>query len=372
MPWDEGLVNSLVYDAPDPREGRIRGYVPAINEALDYALAADPGVFVMGQGVDDPGAMFGTTRGLAERYGASRVFDTPLSEEAMMGVATGAAMNGMRPVYMHNRPDFILLALNQLVTHAAKVHFMDNGQTSAPMVIWAAIGRGWGSGAQHSQAIQGLLLGVPGLKIVMPSTPYDAKGLLLAAIADNNPVLVFEHRWLMKKDGVVPEEPYIVPIGRAVCRRQGTDLTVVGASHAIELAQRAANRVSRAGVDVEVIDLRTIKPLDHDTIIESVGRTGRLLVVDTGWAIGGVCAEVACVVAERAFEALRAPIRRIALPDVPTPAGATLEAYYYPTEDRMAAAMLELARLQPIRPPVRLKPDTTYYMEATTDHLGAA
>jgi pyruvate/2-oxoglutarate/acetoin dehydrogenase E1 component len=345
MPWDERLVNSLVYDTPDPREGRVAGYVPAINEALDYALGADPRVFVMGQGVDDPGAMFGTTRGLAERHGAHRVFDTPLSEEGLMGVATGAAMNGMRPVYMHNRPDFILLALNQLVTHAAKAHFMDNGQTSVPLVVWAAIGRGWGSGAQHSQAIQGLLIGVPGLKIVMPSTPYDAKGLLLAAIADNNPVLVFEHRWLMKKEGCVPVEPYIVPLGRAVCRRRGGDLTVVGASHAIELALRAAHQVSRAGVDVEVIDLRTIKPLDHDTILESVRRTGRLLAVDTGWAMGGVCAEVAAVVAERAFEALRAPIRRLALPDVPTPAGATLENYYYPNEDRMAAAMVELSSL---------------------------
>ena len=343
MPWDEALVNSLVYDAPESHGGRVINYVSAVTEALDYALREDPRVFLMGQGVDDPSAMFGTTRGLAERYGPERVFDTPVSEEGMTGIAAGAAMNGMRPVYMHNRPDFILLAFNQLVTHASKIHFMDNGQTSVPMVVWAAIGRGWGSGAQHSQAIQGMLIGVPGIKIVMPSTPYDAKGLLLAAIADNNPVLVLEHRWLMKKDGVVPEEPYLVPIGKAVCRRRGRDLTVVGASHAIELAERAAAEVSRVGVDVEVIDLRTIKPLDHEAIIESVRRTGRLLVVDTGWAIGGVCAEVACVVAERAFDALRAPVRRVGLPDVPTPAGKTLETYYYPDVNRMAAAMTELA-----------------------------
>jgi acetoin:2,6-dichlorophenolindophenol oxidoreductase subunit beta len=343
MPWDEALVNSLTYDAPDASAGRVVSYVSAVREALDYALREDPRVFVMGQGVDDPSAMFGTTRGLAEQFGHSRVFDTPVSEESMTGIAAGAAMNGMRPVYMHNRPDFILLAFNQLVTHASKIHFMDAGQTSVPMVIWAAIGRGWGSGAQHSQAIQGLLLGVPGLKIVMPSTPYDAKGLLLAAIADNNPVLVFEHRWLMKKDGIVPAEPYIVPIGKAVCRRKGRDLTVVGASHAIELAERAADEVARMGIDVEVIDLRTIKPLDQDTVIESVRRTGRLLVVDTGWATGGVCAEVGFLVAERAFDSLRAPIRRIGLPDVPTPAGKTLETYYYPDAARMASAMTELA-----------------------------
>jgi pyruvate dehydrogenase E1 component beta subunit len=191
MPWDEGLVNSLVYDRPDPGEGRIVSYSRAINEALTIALQQDPSVFVLGQGVDDPTAMFGTTRDLAARFGPDRVFDTPLSEEGMMGVSTGAAMNGMRPVFMHNRPDFVLLAFNQLVTHAAKFHFMDNGQTTVPLVVWAAIGRGWGSGAQHSQAIHGMLLGVPGLKIVMPSTPYDAKGLLLSAILDNNPVCVF-------------------------------------------------------------------------------------------------------------------------------------------------------------------------------------
>ena len=344
MPWDEALVNSLVYDTPDASNGRVTGYVDAVREALDQALAGDPDVFVMGQGVDDPGAMFGTAKGLAETYGSHRVFDTPLSEEGLTGIATGAAMNGMRPVYMHNRPDFILLTFNQLVSHATKFHFMDNGQTTVPMVIWAAIGRGWGSGAQHSQAIQGLLLGVPGLKIVMPSTPYDAKGLLLAAIADNNPVLVIEHRWLMKKSGVVPVEPYIVPIGKAVCRRRGRDLTVVGASHAIELAERAAIEVSKAGVDVEVIDLRTIKPLDRDAIVESVRRTGRLVVVDTGWEMGGVCAEVACLANEHAFDALRAPVRRIGLPDVPTPAGSALEQYYYPDVARMASAFVEVAR----------------------------
>src|SRR5882762_5179363 len=294
MPWDEGLVNSLVYDAPDPREGRVLGYIAAIREALDIALESDPAVFVLGQGVDDPGSMFGTTKGLHLKYGRARVFDTPLSEEGMMGVSAGEAMNGMRPVYLHNRPDFILLAMNQLVTHAAKLHFMDNGQTTVPMVVWAAIGRGWGSGAQHSQAIHGMLLGVPGLKIVMPSTPHDAKGLLLSAIVDNNPVLVFEHRWLMKKDGIVPEGYYTVALGKGIYRRRGADLTIVGASHAIELAQQAANKVAAERIDCEVIDLRTIKPLDQAIIEESLKKTGRLLVVDTSWMTGGVCAEIGC------------------------------------------------------------------------------
>jgi pyruvate/2-oxoglutarate/acetoin dehydrogenase E1 component len=339
MPWDEGLVNSLVYEGPDPAEGRVLSYVKAVNESLSLALEHDPGVFVLGQGVDDPSAMFGCTRGLQEAFGPERVFDTPVAEESMMGMCTGAAMNGMRPVYMHNRPDFILLAFNQLVTHASKFHFMDNGQTTVPMVVWAAIGRGWGSGAQHSQAIQGLLMGVPGLKIVMPSTPADAKGLLLSAIADNNPVLFFEHRWLMKKDGIVPEGFYQVPLGKGVYRRRGKDLTVVGASHAIELAGQAAGQLAKEGIDVEVIDLRTLKPLDEAIIEESLAKTGRLVVVDTGWAMGGVCAEIGCLAAEKWFHLLKAPIRRIGLPDIPTPAGFTLEQFYYPSVDRMKAVM---------------------------------
>jgi pyruvate/2-oxoglutarate/acetoin dehydrogenase E1 component len=344
MPWDEGLVNSLVYDRPDPKEGRVVSYAQAINEALSLALENDPNVFVLGQGVDDPTAMFGTTRGLRARFGHTRVFDTPLSEEAMMGVSTGAAMNGMRPIFMHNRPDFVLLAFNQLVTHASKFHFMDNGQTTVPLVVWAAIGRGWGSGAQHSQAIHGMLLGVPGLKIVMPSTPYDAKGLLLSAILDNNPVCVFEHRWLMKKDGVVPEGFYRVPIGKGIYRRRGKDVTIVGASHAIELALQAASQLAGEAIDAEVIDLRTIKPLDEHIILESLHKTGRLLVVDTAWMKGGLCAEIGCLAAEKGFADLKAPVVRIGLPDVPTPAGFTLEQFYYPDTARIAEAVRRLAR----------------------------
>lgn len=344
MPWDEGLVNSLVYDRPNPAEGRVASYVQAINEAFVLALDQNPGVFVFGQGVDDPSAMFGTTRGLHERFGRRRVFDTPLSEEAMMGVATGAAMNGMRPVYMHNRPDFVLLAFSQLVTHATKFHYMDNGQTTVPLVVWAAIGRGWGSGAQHSQAIQGLLLGVPGLKIVMPSTPHDAKGLLLSAIMDNNPVCVFEHRWLMKKDGIVPEGFYRVPIGKAICRRAGRDVTIVGASHAIELALQAAASLAEEGIEAEIIDLRTIKPLDEDLVLESLRKTGRIVVVDTAWMKGGVCAEVGCLAAERGYAHLRAPVARVGLPDIPAPAGYTLEQFFYPDAARIAAAARDLVR----------------------------
>ena len=208
----------------------------------------------------------------------------------------------------------------------------------------AAIGRGWGSGAQHSQAIQGMLLGVPGLKIVMPSTPYDAKGLLLSAILDNNPVCVFEHRWLMKKDGIVPEGFYRVPIGKGIRRREGRDVSIVGASHAIELGLQAAKLLADEGIEADVIDLRTIKPLDEQIILESLERTGRLVVVDTAWMKGGVCAEVGCLAAEKGFSFLNAPVARVGLPDIPTPAGYTLEQFYYPDAAKIASAARQLVR----------------------------
>src|SRR3989338_7630639 len=330
MLWDEKLVVANA-EKKDPvnQDGRVIGSVEAIREALSYKMDEDKKVFLLGQGVDDPGGMFGVTKGFKEMYGAARVFDTPVSEEGMTGICVGAAMTGMRPVYFHNRPDFLLLTFNQLVNHASKIHWMDNGQSSVPMVIWAAIGRGWGSGPQHSQAIQGLLLGVPGLKIVMPSTPFDAKGLMAAAILDNNPVIIIEHRWLMKQSGVVPKEDYAISFGKGIYRRRGKDLTIVGTSHAIHLALSAANQLAQEkNIQADVIDLRTIQPLDENIIFESLAETGRLMVVDTGWAKGGVCAEVGCLIAEKGFHYLKAPIKRVGLPDCHSPAGYDLEQFY--------------------------------------------
>ena len=328
MPWAQKLISSKANDTLTPEQGRVIPYVDALHEALTLALELDPKVLVLGQGVNDPKGMFGVTTGLHEKYGMDRVFDTPLSEEGMTGICTGASMNGLRPVYMHNRPDFLLLAFNQIVSHASKIHYMDNGETKVPLVIWSAIGRGWGSGSQHSQAIQGLLLGVPGLKIIMPSTPYDAKGLMLAAIADNNPVLIFEHRWSMRNKGVVPEEAYKISIGKGIYRRKGDDLTIAGTSHILELAIKATDELE--GITADVIDLRTIKPLDEEIILESVKKTGQILILDTGWEMAGVCAEIGCLVAEKGFDLLKGPVRRLGLPDVPSPAGYTLEQYYYP------------------------------------------
>ena len=328
MPWAEKLITSKSNDTQAPEEGRVLSYMEALHEALSLALELDPKVLILGQGVNDPKGMFGVTTGLHEKFGRDRVFDTPLSEEGMTGICTGASMNGLRPVYMHNRPDFLLLAFNQIVGHASKIHYMDNGETNVPLVIWSAIGRGWGSGSQHSQAIQGLLLGVPGLKIVMPSTPHDAKGLMLSAIADNNPVLIFEHRWSMRNKGVVPEGAYKISLGKGIYRRKGNDLTIVGTSHILELAIKAADELE--GITADVIDLRTIKPLDEKIIIDSLQKTGRILIVDTGWEMGGVCAEIGCMVAEKGFSFLKGPVRRLGLSDIPSPAGFTLEQYYYP------------------------------------------
>ncbi len=345
MPWAEALIASKAREqAVQTEEGRILSYVEALHEALELALHLDPKVFVLGQGVNDPKGMFGVTTGLHRKFGESRVFDTPLSEEGLTGICTGAALNGLRPVYLHNRPDFLLLAFNQIVSHASKMHYIDNGQSNVPLVIWSAIGRGWGSGSQHSQAIQGLLLGVPGLKIVMPSTPYDAKGLLLASIADNNPVLIFEHRWIMRNPGVVPEGMYHVPLGRGVYRRRGTDLTIVGTSHTLVLALEAAEELAKEGISVEVIDLRTLKPLDEALILESLKKTGHLLVVDTAWQMGGVCAEIASLAAEKGFEFLRGPVRRIGMPDIPTPAGYTLEQFIYPNREKIAQVARGMVR----------------------------
>lgn len=345
MLWDQKLVeqNAALDEPRQISNTRTINYVEALREALDYKMQEDSSVFLLGQGVDDPGGMFGVTRDFHKKYGEQRVFDTPVSEEGITGICTGAAMCGMRPVYFHNRPDFLLLSFNQLVNHASKLHWMDNGKTHIPLTIWAAIGRGWGCGPQHSQAIQGLLLGVPGLKIVMPSTPYDAKGLMISAIEDNNPVLIFEHRWLMNRKGEVPAENYRIPIGKGVYRQRGDALTIAGTSHTIDLAFTAAKQLAEShDIHAEVIDLRTLKPLDEEILVESVNKTKKLLVVDTGWAMAGACAEIAFTVQSRCFKQLKSPIQRIGLPDCPSPAGYFLEQFYYPTVETIKQAILKL------------------------------
>lgn len=321
---------------------RMLSYAAAINEALHQEMAADPSVLLIGQGVKSPWYVGATCGGLVERFGGTRIIDTPVSENAMTGAAVGAALAGMRAIVEHPRIDFLLYGLDPIVNEAANWSYMNGGRASVPLVVWAIVNRGNEQAAQHSQALQAWFAHVPGLKVVMPSTPFDAKGLLVAAIRDDNPVIYIEDRWLHAETGPVPEEPYEVPIGQAIVRRGGTDLTIVASSFVAAEALRAAGQLETSGIDAEVIDLRTIKPLDRETIVASVSRTGRLLVVDGGWKSFGVSAEIAAVASEHAWPVLRGPVRRLALPDLPAPASRSLEQAYYPRAAQIAAAAVEV------------------------------
>ncbi len=301
-------------------------------------MAADPNVIVMGEGVDDENGSFATTLGLQERFGKNRVFDLPLAENTCMGVAVGAALTGMRPVLVHLRVDFTLLAMDQIVNHAAKWQYMFDGRQRSPVVVRCVIGRGWGSAAQHSQSLQGLFQHVPGLKVIMPATAYDAKGLLLASIADDGPVMFLEHRWLFDLRDHVPEKMYTVPIGRSAVRREGSDITIAAVSFMVHEALAAAEALDLEGIDAEVLDMRCVKPMDREGLSRSLARTGRLIVADTGNILGGWTAEVAAFVVEELLDMLKAPLVRIGLPDVPTPASPFLESEFYPDKSDIIRA----------------------------------
>ncbi|MFC1964271.1 alpha-ketoacid dehydrogenase subunit beta [Chloroflexota bacterium] len=346
MDWSKVLIKDE-FDLEGPEEGRKLSYVAAVREALELALTHDERVFVMGQGVDDPSGMFGITLDLHRKYGEERVFDTPLSENALTGVAVGAALSGMRPFYMHNRPDFLLLAMDQIVNHAAKWSYMFGGCIGVPIVIWACVGRGWGGAAQHTQSLQGLFNHVPGLRLVMPTTPRDAKGLVLSSIIDNNPVLIMEHRWLFRQSGYVPEGIYTIPFGRGRIRRSGRDITIVAVSYMVIETLLAAQELQEQGIEVEVIDPRTLRPLDEEMILDSVKKTGRLIIADTGWKTGGVSAEIAALVAEKGFPYLKAPVRRVASLDIPTPASDVLEKKFYAGKADVVSACRDILGKNP-------------------------
>ncbi len=342
MPWtkiqadDSGRPGIFSGTVP---EGRNLTYREAIREALRQAMEADPAVFLMGECIDDPGGVFGTTVGLKERFGSDRVMDIPVAENGMTGVAIGAAMTGMRPVFIHMRADFLPMAMDQIVNHAAKWSYMTGGKIKVPLTIRAVIGRGWGSAAQHSQSLQALFAHIPGLRVLMPASPYDAKGLILGAIAGNGPVLILEHRWLYDQSEGVPENMYVIPPGRGIVRKTGKDVSLVAASYMVYESMRAAEELEKTGISAEVIDLRSVQPLDEELISNSARKTGRVIVADTGWRVCGISAEVAAVIAERACSALKAPVKRICLPWSPTPASAVLERVYYPgSADIVAAA----------------------------------
>lgn len=323
---------------------RILTFAKAVNEGIAEAMSQDVSVICYGLGVDDPKGVFGTTLGLQNRFGKDRVFDMPTSENGMLGVGIGASLNGIRPIMTHQRVDFFLLALDQLVNNAAKWHYMFGGQSSVPITIRLLIGCGWGQGPTHSQSLQAWLAHIPGLKVVAPTTASDAKGLLLSSIFDDNPVVFLEHRWLHNLEGEVPAGDFRVPLGKCQFLQRGKDLTIVSFSYMSIEALHAVEVLEKNGITCDLIDLRTIKPLDWDTIFSSVRTTGRLLALDTGNEICSIASEIVARVSMECFSALKSPPKRIALPDVPTPTSSALtRGFYKRAEDivTMAGTMLD-------------------------------
>ena len=325
-------------------KSRLLAYSDAINEAFHQAMAADRSVVLIGQGVKSPWYVGNTATGLLERFGPGRVIDTPVSENAVTGAAVGAALAGMRTVVVHPRMDFMFYAFDPIINEAANWRYMFGGRVSVPLVVWAIINRGGEQAAQHSQALHAMFAHVPGLKVVMPATAYDAKGLLIAAIRDDNPVIFIDERWLYSEKCHVPKAAYAVPIGKGIVRRPGKDLTIVAISYMLKEAVLAADKLKDIGVDAEVIDPRTLAPLDLELIVKSVQKTGRLLVADVGWLTGGVSGDIVARVTERAFERLKAAPSRLALPDCPAPMSAPLEKAYYPRADDIVKVARNLVK----------------------------
>ena len=317
-------------------------YAQAIREAHAQLLALDPRVLVMGQGLWSPWYAGTSLEGLDSEFGCARVVDTPVSENAVTGMAIGAALAGLRPIVFHPRMDFMLLAMDPIVNQAANWSYLFEGGSGVPLVIRAAINRGGEQGAQHSQALHAMFMHVPGLKVVMPATPFDAKGLLMAALEDPGPVLYIDDRWLYGESGEVPVEPFTVAIGEAAVRRCGSDVTLIGVSWMAAECLQAAGLLESDGIDAEVIDLRTLKPWDKELVAASVSRTRRAVVADGGWRTAGASADIAAEVTERCFHNLIAPVARVTLPDAPAPARRAEELTYYPGAEQIALAARSL------------------------------
>ncbi len=320
-------------------------YIDAVTLAIREEMERDPRVFIMGEDVGVKGGVFKATQGLYEQFGEQRVIDTPLAESAIAGVGIGAAMYGMRPIAEMQFADFIMPAVNQIISEAAKIRYRSNNDWSCPIVIRAPYGGGVHGALYHSQSVEAVFANQPGLKIVMPSTPYDVKGLLKAAIRDEDPVLFFEHKRayrLLKEE--VPEDDYVLPIGKADVKRVGEDITVITYGLCVHFALQAAEKLAAEGISVHVVDLRTVYPLDKETIIEGAAKTGKVLLVTEDNKEGSIIGEVAAIIAENCLFDLDAPIKRLAGPDVPAmPYAPTMEKYFMMNEEKIEKAMRELA-----------------------------
>ena len=317
----------------------------AIRRGLQEALESDDRVFLMGEDIGAYQGSYAVTRGFFEEFGPERIRDCPIAESVIIGSATGAAMAGMRPIVEMMTINFMLLGIDQVVNHAAKMSYMSNGQIKVPLVIRAVTGGGGRLGATHSQNFEGWYASVPGLKVCVPSDPYDALGLLRTAIADPNPVIFAAHGLLYGKRGEVPDEHYTVPMGQAAVRREGTDITLVAYGRMVYTSLEAAERLAERGVEAEVIDLRTLQPLDTGTIVQSVEKTNRVVIVEENWRTGGFSAEIASTVHEAAFDYLDGPVGRVSGHDVPAPYNATLEDLQIPDADRIIAEIEKLYSL---------------------------
>jgi len=313
-------------------------YVEAINTALREEMRRDPLVFLLGEDVGRMDGLFKVSQGLLAEFGPDRVIDTPISEAAIAGAGVGSALVGARPIVEFQFLDFITIAMDQIVNHAAKLRYMTDGMVSIPLVIRAPVCSGIGLGAQHSQSLEAWFVHVPGMKVVMPSSPADAKGLLKSAIRDDNPVLFLEHRMLYSQTGAVPEEESLIPLGLADIKRTGTDITVVATGRTVPLTLAAANKLSSEGIEIEVVDPRTLKPLDTQTIVQSVKKTNRVVIVNDGWRTCGFAAELMAVVMEECFFDLDAPIQRICTKDVPMPVSPSLQKAVMVSEEDVLAA----------------------------------
>lgn len=323
----------------------------AMAEAIALEMRASDDVFVMGEDVGQYGGIFGSTTGLFEEFGAERVMDTPISETGFIGAGIGAAVEGFRPVVELMFVDFYGVCMDQITNHMAKIHYESGGAVNVPMVLMAATGAGYSDAAQHSQSLWGTFAHLPGIKVVVPSNPYDAKGLMAAAIQDDNPVLYLFHKgaqglvWMEKNPrsiAHVPEEPFTVPIGEAAVAREGDDVTIVTLSLSVQHSLDVAEELADDGISVEVVDLRSLVPLDRDAVLRSVAKTGRLLVVDEDYRSFGLTGEIAAIVAETDPTMLERPVSRLAVPDVPIPYARTLEQAILPTREKIAAAVREL------------------------------
>jgi pyruvate/2-oxoglutarate/acetoin dehydrogenase E1 component len=321
---------------------KILAYSIAIREALAEEMERDPRVFLLGEDIAEYGGCFGVTRGLVEQFGPERVRNTPISENSVLGVAVGAALQGMRPVFELMFMDFITLAMDQLVNHAAKFHYMYAGQVTVPLVIRTAAGGGRGYGATHSQMLDAWLLSVPGIKVIAPAFPSDAKGLLKAAIRDEGPVVFIEHKILYGYRGPVEDSMDVLPIGRARVVREGEDVTLISYSRMLHESLQAAEQLEQMGVSAEVIDLRTLFPLDEDALVRSVVKTRRAVLIEEGVSRWGVCAEIAARLHARCFNNLEAPIIRIGMPAIPIPCSLPLEARLLPNAHQVVQQTIEM------------------------------